>query len=66
MSGNELRERREKLGLSQSTLAKKLGTTQNTVSRWELGTMEIQNPVMLDLALQTLERKNERKQFGTQ
>ena len=57
MKNTELLERRKKLGLSQTNLAEKLGTTQNTISRWENGTMEIQNPKMLDLALQTLERK---------
>jgi transcriptional regulator with XRE-family HTH domain len=50
-------ERRKQLGLNQTVLAEKLGTTQNTISRWENGTIEIQNPVMLDLALKTLERE---------
>ena len=61
MNGTELKRRRDNLNLSQTVLAQKLGTTQNTISRWENGTIEIQNPEMLDLALQTLERENERK-----
>jgi len=62
VSGAELRKRREGLGLSQSALAARLGTTQNTISRWELGEMEIEKPAMLDLALQALETR----QHGTQ
>ncbi len=57
MTGAQLRERREKLGLSQSALASKLGTTQNTISRWELETLPIERPQMLDLALRTLENE---------
>jgi transcriptional regulator with XRE-family HTH domain len=59
MNGQNLRERRQRLGLSQTGLAEKLGTTQNTISRWEQGTIEIQNPEMLDLALKTLESEKE-------
>jgi transcriptional regulator with XRE-family HTH domain len=58
MTGDELRTRREKLGLSQSALAQLLGTTQNTISRWELETLPIEKPQMLDLALEALEKKH--------
>lgn len=61
MTGAELQKRREKLGLNQTALAKLLGTTQNTISRWELEKLQIQNPEMLDLALQTIERQNDAK-----
>lgn len=57
MTGDELRERRERLGLSQVALAKLLGTTQNTISRWELGTLPIEKSQMLELALEALERR---------
>ena len=39
-----LREYREALGLSQATLASRLGVAPNTVSRWELGRMAIDRP----------------------
>lgn len=61
MTGADLRERRERLGLSQSALASKLGTTQNTVSRWELGTLPMERPQMLDLALRALEQEAKSK-----
>ena len=35
MSGEELREIRRRLGLTQAALATRLGVTQNTVGRWE-------------------------------
>jgi transcriptional regulator with XRE-family HTH domain len=62
MTGAELRARREGLGLSQSALAARLGTTQNTVSRWELETLPIEKPEMLDLALRALEQEHGRTQ----
>lgn len=55
MTGNELKQFREKLGLSQEELAKRLRVAGNTVSRWELGRMKI--PEYLDLALETIERR---------
>lgn len=61
MTGEELRERRIKLGLTQATLAELLGTTETTIRRNEKGQSPIANPTMLDLALQTLERKNEKR-----
>lgn len=64
MTGEQLRERRKKLGLSQASLAKLLNVAENTIARNERGVNPIQNPTMLDLALKTLERnqENERKQ----
>lgn len=35
MAGDELRRRREALGLTQPQLAEKLGVHRNTVWRWE-------------------------------
>lgn len=55
MTPEDLRTRRRRLGLSQTQLAEQLGVTQNTISRWELGEMEIANPTMLRLALERLE-----------
>ncbi len=55
MTGDELRTRREKLGLTQTDLASKMGTTQITISRWERDKLRIERPEMLDLALKALE-----------
>ena len=35
--GEALKEQREKLGLSQSMLAKKINTSHQNISRWESG-----------------------------
>lgn len=56
MTGSELKQRRKKLNFTQRSLAKKLGVTQATVWRWESEQIQIQNPEMLDLALQMLEK----------
>jgi DNA-binding transcriptional regulator YiaG len=61
MTGAQLRERRERLGLSQSVLAKIWGVRQATVSDWETETKPMQHPEIVEMALQTLER-----QHGTQ
>lgn len=53
MDGRELRAFRDRLGLSQSGLAVKLGIAANTVARWERGEREI--PPFLRLALERLE-----------
>jgi transcriptional regulator with XRE-family HTH domain len=60
MTGAELKARRERLGLSQTALANLLGTTQNTISRWELGTLQIEKSQMLELALEALEKRGTR------
>jgi DNA-binding transcriptional regulator YiaG len=36
MTGDEIRRLRERLGLSQEQLAKKLGVHRNTVIKWEV------------------------------
>ena len=57
MTGQELRRRREALGLSQAQLAALVGVHANTVARWERGEVRIPHPGMLDLALEALERR---------
>lgn len=52
MTGDELRSRREALGLSQTRLAEILETNQSTVSKWESGRHDI--PGHLRLALDRL------------
>jgi DNA-binding transcriptional regulator YiaG len=54
MTGEELKNFREKMGLSQDQLAKELKVARNTVSRWELEERKI--PEFLELALETIER----------
>lgn len=51
----DLRRRRRALGMSQAELGLRLDVPQNTISRWELGTLKIERPAMLDLALRALE-----------
>jgi transcriptional regulator with XRE-family HTH domain len=52
---DDLRRRRLALGFSQAELGRRLDVPQNTISRWELGKLEIERPAMLDLALRALE-----------
>lgn len=59
MEKDELKQFREKLGLTQTDLAKLLKVATNTVSRWELGERKI--PEFLDLALKTIERERKEK-----
>lgn len=55
MTGEELKARRQALGYSQDKLAKKLGVTTSTLARWEQGVLNIGNPDMLNLALNSIE-----------
>ncbi|MGE0541262.1 MAG: helix-turn-helix domain-containing protein [Dehalococcoidia bacterium] len=54
----QLTARREALELSQAELSRALGVSEATISRWERGERTIRTPVMLDMALQTLEREH--------
>ncbi len=55
MEGSELKEKREKLGLTQTKLAEILGVKMNTVYRWESGILAV--PQSIELAMETVERK---------
>jgi transcriptional regulator with XRE-family HTH domain len=55
MSPEEIKTRRNKLGLTQGELAERLGVAVDTVARWELGTSAPESAPMLDLALKHLE-----------
>jgi transcriptional regulator with XRE-family HTH domain len=64
MTGEELKQRRKGLGLTQAQLAALLGSdlrvmSINTVSRWETGSVPIPHPGMLSLALEALERRRD-------
>lgn len=58
MTGKELKQRRQQLGLTQPVLAEILGTKQATISDWENEKIKIQHPKILDLALKQLENEN--------
>ncbi|MDQ3321899.1 MAG: helix-turn-helix domain-containing protein [Acidobacteriota bacterium] len=55
MEKSELKKRRERLGLTQTSFADTVGISANTVSRYETGTMII--PKYMDLALEALEAR---------
>lgn len=55
MSATELKDWREKRGLSQPRLAEILGVHAMTVSKWEREVQAI--PPFLPLALETIERR---------
>lgn len=56
MTGEELKSRRKKLSFTQEEFANELKVATNTVARWERDERAI--PPYLDLALETIERKN--------
>ncbi|MFN7948393.1 MAG: helix-turn-helix transcriptional regulator [Blastocatellia bacterium] len=55
MTPETIRERRQRLKLTQGELAARLGVALNTVSRWENGLSTPESGEMLDLALNWLE-----------
>jgi DNA-binding XRE family transcriptional regulator len=62
MTAEELKQRRETLGMSRDDLAKALLTTPVTVWRWENGERAI--PPYLPLALETVERQRQADEPG--
>lgn len=61
MTGNELKQRRQKLGLTQTDLANLWEVPQSTISRWESGKHKIEHAKILDEALKNLEKEYESK-----
>ena len=59
MEGKALKNKREKLGLTQTELADILGVKMNTVYRWESGILTV--PKSIELAMETVERNQGRK-----
>lgn len=55
MRPDELKRRREAMGLTQEQLARALDVTMMTVSRWERGVYAI--PQYIELAVEALERR---------
>lgn len=56
MEKSELKKRRERLGLTQTSFAETIGISANTVSRYETGTMTI--PKNMELILEALEKRH--------
>ena len=56
MEGNELKAKRESLGLTQTELADILGVKMNTVYRWESGILSV--PKSIELAIETVVRQH--------
>jgi transcriptional regulator with XRE-family HTH domain len=54
MEGEELKEKRIALGLTQAQLAEILDVKPNTVARWERGLLAV--PRTVELAMATVER----------
>lgn len=52
MTPSELRSARQELGLTQEGLARKLGTTRMTITRYELGTRRI--PPIVDVVIKQM------------
>lgn len=57
MTSEELRSRRQALGLSLVQLAEHLDIPKDTLSRWELGKLPIRHDELLSRALNDLERE---------
>lgn len=57
MKPEEMKQRREALGLTQAQLARELGLDSITVSRYERGVLSIPKTVELALELIELRRK---------
>jgi transcriptional regulator with XRE-family HTH domain len=55
MDGKQLKEMREKLGLTQAALGEILDVKPNTVARWENGVLAV--PKTIELAMQAVEEK---------
>ena len=55
MEKEELKKRRERIGLTQSDLAEIVGVASNTLSGYETGRTEI--PKYMDLVLEALEAR---------
>jgi DNA-binding XRE family transcriptional regulator len=55
MLGNEIRHYRQRLGLSNKTLARLVGVAPDTVDGWESGELQVPRSVRLRVVLERLE-----------
>lgn len=63
MTGDELRAIRARLGWTQQQMAERIGVALNTVSRWELGRMQIKESAarLIELLAADASRKRKRR-----
>lgn len=54
MTPADLKAARLALGLSQTAMAERLGIPRNTWHRWERGSVAVEKPLLLALALEAL------------
>ena len=64
ITGEQLREERSRLRMTQEELAEELGVSRVTLNRWERETMAIQQQRMLILALESIKRRKRRSDNG--
>ncbi|MGE0823231.1 MAG: helix-turn-helix domain-containing protein [Candidatus Binatia bacterium] len=62
MTGQDLKELRIRLGLTQEELGQRLGVARVTVARWELGLRQIAEPMARLVQYLAKEVKAEKKQ----
>ncbi len=61
MTGREVRNIRQRLGLTQRELADRLGVARNTVTRWELGLMGVKESAARLLQILGAQQKSKAK-----
>ena len=64
MTGTDLRRLRRRLGLTQVQLAARVGVTENTLARWERGTVGIGEVAARLVKLLAAQHSTRRRQHG--
>ena len=57
VNGIEIKQLRERLGLTQFQLSEMLGVTIDTLGKWERGTTKIRHGLLITRALRDVERE---------
>lgn len=57
MTGEELRTKRQELGMTAAELGDAIGYSENTIIRWERGEMAMRNPKTIEAAVKGLRRR---------